>query len=306
MSGMENKLIKYYEEASIASVKEEKDSKGYYDYEKMFRSFCCPKKNDCRKACCKEYRPSDNGPKFLFSPRTECAPVSQHYAERQYGNLSIPRIVVVSLSVPKPELKPDCSDAESQPFSLHPDSHWRGTTTTVRSLLDPFVCLAPAEGYRSTEIIDKLFVHVRTGKCFSNAGGPEQEPHQLYKNCGGYLRKEVSILEPDVIVTQGGPAHDMSEKYVFDESAREPPKRVGGIADSIARIVHLREDNRKVYWLRSRFPGGRWCRRGRYPFYSPNHAGPRIDSESHIEGAKLKNLVLYGRDIKKFMDKEER
>ena len=69
-------------------------------------------------------------------------------------------------------------------------------------------------------------------------------------------------------VSQGGPAHNMSEKYVFDESARNPPKRVEGIAksNSIARMVHLRDDDRKVYWLRSRFPGGLWCRRGRYPF----------------------------------------
>ena len=306
MSEMQTKLNDYYEEDNIAPVKRKTHSNGDYDYDEMFRSFGCPKKDSCRNACEKAYERSNGDTGFLFSPRTECIEVSQHYAEREYDNRCIPRIVVVSLSVPKPELKSDCSDAESKPFSLHPDSHWRGTTTTVRSLLDPFVCLAPAEDYRSTEIIEKLFVHIRTGKCFSNAGGPTREPDRLYKNCGCYLRKEVSILEPDVIVTQGGPAHNMSEKYVFDKSARNPPKRVKCIANSIARIVHLRKDDRKVYWLRSRFPGGLWCRRGRYPFYSPNHSGPRIDSESHIEGAKLKNLVIYGKDIKKFMDEEER
>lgn len=305
MSEMKNKLIKYYEEVRVASVREVIGSNGCYDYDEMFSSFGCPKKYCCRNACKKAYKCSNGGTDFLFSPRTECIPVSQYYAERKYEGHHIPRIVVVSLSVPEPTLKPEPEQAEGQPFSLHSDSHWRGTTTTVRSLLDPFVCLAPAEDYRSIGIIEKLFVHVRTGKCFSNAGGPEREPDQLYKNCGGYLRKEVSILEPDVIVTQGGPAHDMSEKYVFDKGAKTPA-RVKGITNSIAHIVHLREDNRKVYWLRSRFPGGLWCRKGRYPFYSPDHAGPRIDSEGHIVGAKLKNLVLYGRDIKKFMDKEER
>lgn len=302
MNEMQNKLNEYYKEASITSVKEVKDENGCYDYEKMFSSFCCPKKDSCREACRAEYRPSDEDPKFLFSPRTECIKVSQYYAERKYKDHLIPRIVVVSLSVPKPELKPE---RESKPFSLPPRSHWRGTTTTVRSLLDPFIELKPAKDDESTRIIGEFFVHVRTAKCFSNVGGSNEEPAQLYKNCGDYLSKEVSILRPDVIVTQGNRAHDMSKKYVFDKDAKKTAaKEVENIpiANSIARIVHLKEGNRKVYWLRSYFPGSLAYHR----FYSPNHAGPRIDSESHIEGAKLKNLVFYGKDIKKFMDVEER
>lgn len=299
MSEIQNNLNTYYEEASIASVKEVLDSEGCYDYEKMFRSFCCPKKDSCREACRAEYRPSDGDPRFLFSPRTECIPVSPYYAEREYEGHHIPRILIISLSVPKPDIKREESEPKWNP-------HWRGTTTTVRSLLCPFICLEPAgdnPADESTKIIEKLFVHVRTGKCFSNANGSDQEPGQLYKNCGDYLSKEVSILKPDVVVTQGGPAHDMSEKYVFDKDARETPvKEVEDIADSdsIARIMHLKEDNWKVYWLRSRFPTFR------AGFYSLNHAGPKIDSESHIAGAKRKNLVLYGKDIKTFMDMEGR
>ena len=41
---MQNKLNRYYEEASIASVEEVKDGNDYYNYEKMFSSFRCPKK----------------------------------------------------------------------------------------------------------------------------------------------------------------------------------------------------------------------------------------------------------------------
>ena len=289
MSEMQNELNRYYEEVGIASVRKETRN-DCYDYDKMFRSFCCPKKACCRDACEKAYK-KDTG--FLFSPRTEGVEVSQCYDEREYKGHRIPRIVVISLSVPKPELKPNPAPPKWNP-------HWRGTTTTVRSLLDPFIDLKPAEGRtdKSTKIIEKLFVHVRTGKCSSNVGGTSQEPHQLYKNCGVYLSKEVSILKPDVIVTQSNTVHDMSKKYVFEKGAER--RRIGDI-DSIVRIVHLKEGNRKVYWLRSYFPGGRAHRW----FYSPNHAGPKIDSESHIEGAKLKNLVLYGQDIKKFMEERK-
>lgn len=293
MNEMENKLKKYYEEVGIASVKEVEDSKGNYDYEKMFDSFCCPNKDACREVCEKAYNSSD---RFLFSPRTQEATVSQSYIKKKYKGHRIPRIVVVSLSTPKPVPKPE--QVESKPFSLNP--HWRGTTTTIRSLLDPFYrCLDPVADKKSQEIIEELFVHVRTAKCFSNVGGTRQEGGQLYKNCGGYLRREVSILKPDVVVTQGGPAHWQAEEHVFDENAKKTEvEEVEGIAKSIARIVRLKKDNRRVYWLKSYFPYGR--------FYSANHAGPKIGCESHIVGAKLENLVRYGRDIKKFMDEEGR
>ena len=292
MNEMQNELNRYYEEVGIASVRKETRN-ACYDYDKMFRSFCCPKKACCRDACKKAYR-KDTG--FLFSPRAEGVEVSQCYEEREYKGHRIPRIVVISLSVPKPELKPNPAPPKWNP-------HWRGTTTTVRSLLDPFIDLKPAEGRtdESTKIIEKLFVHVRTAKCCSNVGGKNEEPRQLYKNCGGYLSKEVSILEPDVIVTQGNAAHCMSKQYVFDEGAKKTtPKKVEDIANSIARIVHLQEGNGKVYWLRSHFPYG--------SFYSANHAGPAIVSGSdgvEKRGKKRKNLVLYGKDIKKFMEERK-
>ena len=288
MNEMENKLKKYYEEVGIASVKEVEDSKGKYDYEKMFDSFGCRKKDDCRDACRNAYKPSAKDKEFTFSPRTERVKVSQYYSEKKYKGHSIPRIVVVSLSASKP-MKKKPEEVKAFP----PNPHWRGTTTTIRSLLDPFYrCLDPVADKKSQEIIEKLFFHVRTAKCFSNANGTGQEPAQLYKNCGGYLSKEVSILEPDVVVTQGDAAHYMAAQHVFENVE---VGKVKGIANSIER---LKEDNRRVYWLKSYFPYGR--------FYSANHAGPKIGCESHIVGAKLENLVRYGRDIKKFMDEEGR
>ena len=303
MNEMQCKLNTYYKGASIKSVKGVIDREGYYDYEKMFDSFCCPNKDDCREACKLDYERKHSGEdgdtKFLFSPRTkesEGAIVSPYYSEKKYKGHRIPRIVVVSLSASEPMRKPE----EGKSFSLNP--HWRGTTTTIRSLLDPFVDLAPAGDWsdESTKVIKELFVHVRTAKCFSNVGGPGQEPNLLYENCGEYLSKEVSILKPDVVVTQGVPARLQAEKHVFDENARNTKvEEVEGIADSIARIVRLKEDDWKVYWLRPDFPNPRT------KFYS-EHAGKKVDSESHIAGAKRENLVRYGRDIKKFMDEEGR
>ena len=157
MNEMESKLNTYYEGASIKSVKGVTDSKGYYDYEKMFDSFGCPNKDDCRNACKHAYerKRSGGGTKFLFSPRTEeseGSTVSQYYSEKKYKGHRIPRIVVVSLSASEPmEKKPE--QVEGKPFYLPRKSHWRGTTTTVRSLLDPFIELKPAEDEESLRII---------------------------------------------------------------------------------------------------------------------------------------------------------
>ena len=276
MNEMQRELNEYYENIGITPVP-------VGTLNNMFGNFCCSKKWDCRNAC----QQASQNAGFRFFPRTEGVTVSQYYKERKYKGHCIPRIVVVSLSAPMLNLSSTTGSNTLKP-------HWRGTTTTVRSLLHPFIELDPAGNARdqSTNIIEQLFVHLRTAKCCSNAGGSRPEPDQVYENCGPYLSKEVSILKPDVIVTQGDKAHYQSEKHIFDKNAKKTAvQSVQGIANSIARIVNLKEGNWSVYWLRSHFPYGR--------FYSSRHAGPKIDPEV---GAKLKNLVRYGKKIKKFME----
>ena len=121
MNEVQSKLNTYYEGASIEPVKGVTDREGYYDYEKMFDSFCCPKKDCCREVCEKAYKPSPKNEKFIFSPRTQGVKVSQYYIEKKYKGHRIPRIVVVSLSTPQPVLKQP-EQAESESFSLRPYS----------------------------------------------------------------------------------------------------------------------------------------------------------------------------------------
>ena len=286
MSEMQRQLDHYYERVGISPVE---DSRG--DYDEMFSSFCCPKKDDCRKVCCKAYRPLDRDEKFTFSPRTEGVEVSRYYKDKKSRGDSIPRIVVVSLSAPMPSAEKE-SPSLTRPTPLN--THWRETLAMVRSLLHPFI--APEqfpepvenEESESKKIVEELFVHVRTAKCCSN--GSSQEHGQVYKNCGHYLSEELRILEPDVIVTQGDYAHDQSKEHVFDmDTAVE---KVECIANSIARIVNLREDNGEVCWLRTYHPRS-------WRFYC--QAGPKIDCESHVVGAKRKNFVCYGEHINRLM-----
>ena len=64
MNEIQYKLNQYYEEYSIAPVEEVRDGNGF-DYDKMFSSFRCPKKNSCRKACEKAYKERSGGTRDL-------------------------------------------------------------------------------------------------------------------------------------------------------------------------------------------------------------------------------------------------
>ena len=283
MSKMQKRLDQYYDDVGITPVTGR-------SYEGMFRRFRCPKKRDCRSACCPEGKEKSEG---YFSPRIEGVCVSKWYENGKYEGCRVPRIVVISLSVPKPESNGTGSES---PPEWNP--HWRGTTTTVRSLLHPFVELDPAgsRDAKSTEIIEGLFVHLRTAKCFSGLYGNRQEPWEVYENCGAYLTEEARILKPDVVVTQGHYAHEMAAKHVFEEGAGEKePENVRGIGTSIARIAGLKKNKRqRVYWLQSYFPYGRY-------FYSRKHAGAKVLGEKQVVGAMWTNLVLYGRAIESFL-----
>ena len=289
MTDMEKQLNQYYERVRIAPVSWSRD------LDEMFSAFQCKKKVDCREACRKAYQkasPQKEG--FRFEPRVEEVEgfdISPYYQARQYKGNHIPRIVVVSQSAPHPWEERDNKPAENSKTPLN--LHWRETLAMVRSFLHPFIASEnfpePARYWEdeSRKKIEKLFVHVRTAKCCSNAN----EPGKVYANCGGYLGEELSILKPDVIVTQGNKARDMAKQHAFN--AIEQVKGLD-LERPIAHIVNLKEGNQRVYWLR---------------LYLPNffkgfffQAGDKIDSESHVVGAKREHFVRYGEAIKEFIN----
>ncbi len=299
MNDMQKKIDQYYQKVGIAPV----NNTGNFD--KMFREFNCCKKDSCRCACYEDWNKAKD---FRFSPPTASSvKVSQYYKDRKYKGNPIPRIVVVSLSLPQPEGPPVQPKKEKK---LQKMQHWTETLAMVRSLLYHFVppekfpkpvtYWEDCKGNQERKKVEKLFVHVRTAKCCSNAQGSKQEPETVYENCGPYFTEELRILEPDVIITQGVPAHRAAERHAFDEDAKTTAtESVNGIDYSIARIVNLKLDNAwKVYWLSTYFPNNRTCYR--------YQAGPEIDSEQDGVGAMRKNLVRYGKEIKKFMDAQGR
>ena len=332
MNNIQKEIDQYYQRVGIAPL----GGYGYEKYKKKYHKketpeereeiirelyiarydeFTCETKKDCRCTC---YKASNRAENFLFSPHTDGIQVSQYYKDREYKGDHIPRIVVVSLSAPQPG-DPFVENSSSQGEKM--TLHWQETLPMVRSLLHHFIApenfpkpipnpIMSEDEKENKKIIEDLFVHVRTAKCCSNAGGGGQEHSKVYANCGVYLGEELRILEPDVIVTQGDFAHREAEKHVFENAKKTLADDVAGIVKvegskhDIARKVKLKKNNRNVYWLRTFFPTqNKFNHLGR-KFYP--QAGPEIDSERGKGGAMRKNFVRYGEEIKKFMDEQGR
>ncbi len=292
MNETQKRLNQYYECSGIAPVDSD------LCFEDRFEAFGCSKKCECRAACRQKKKDAD------FSPPTDGVCVSRYYEDRDFHGYSIPRILVLSLSPPQPKrnVKPDCPQGHLNP-------HWRETLGIVRSILHPFIgeeCFPEPVRYwderEKLAVIHDLFVHVRAAKCCSNANGKRQEPPRVYENCREYLSKELQILKPDVIITQGKYAHGVAVENAFQMVNRVSD--IDGIDPqrNVANIAHLRldrdaqaGDDHSVFWLKSYHPsyyGG---------FY--HQAGEKIDGERNEKGsAKRWNFVRYGEEIRKFIN----
>jgi uracil-DNA glycosylase len=105
--------------------------------------------------------------------------------------------------------------------------HWRETNALIGFLLG-----RPAMD---------AFAHVNAAKCTQNKpGNSEADPH-LFENCRGYLKRELSILQAKVIITQGLKAH----------AAFEPIAN----ATQIGKDRSITADG--ALWIRSYHPGAR-------------------------------------------------
>ena len=310
---MKEQLAQYYKDEKIEPVARS-------SYDEMFKEFRCPHKCACRKACLDAFcRAGNKKEDFLFQPHTNDPPtattiVSPYYQDRKYHGDCIPRIVVLSLSIPQPEKEQDNKPASNPKTPLNPDEHWSRTLVTVRSLLHPFIAPEkfPKPVYledKNKKEVEELFVHVRTAKCCSNFNKGRQEPSKVYANCGKYLGEELSILKPDVIVTQGNNAHREAKKHAFNIIGDEKVKDLGlehlialDFKPLIAHLVNLKENNQRVYWLKMIFPTLKWGHMKKWD----EQAGDPILSDvghdpKHEKYAKREHLVRYGEAIKEFL-----
>ena len=209
---MFQRLRRYYEDNGILST-----------------SFTCPHKEQC-SAGSQEF----TGPKSAF--------VSTGYEDK---SSNLPRILFLSLDSGDgdkndrnrlPEALRQQEEIERDVLALHKGKHWYRTHELawyIFKRFDPGIRLEDAKRH---------FAHANSAKCCMNNSGRKKANAILFRNCRKYLRGELEILSPDIIVTQG----DEAKKAVG--SFYEPLKCI----DKYATIIRM--NSRKVFWFHTYHP----------------------------------------------------
>lgn len=169
-----------------------------------------------------------------------------------------PRILVVSLdpgSYPQDEhSKPKTRMMESQ-ICREPRSkaelgssncHWYRTHEGVACLVNALAKEALAKEDKETITVNEAalwFAHTSVVRCCANLPSRRQAPREMFWSCRDYLRREIEILTPDIIWTQGGSAFDAMSwlaRYIEPATGNSltPPQKARRIRLNSATWVH--------------------------------------------------------------------
>ena len=209
---MLEKLEKYYR------------SRGIYS-----ESFDCRHFKSCSKGCQESFTQARSA--FVGS---------------QYELGTIPRLLIVSLDSGNGEDEqnkrtPYYMREEIESRGCPKGFHWVQTHKLAAALLKQF------ESEITFECVTPYFCHVNSAKCCMNNPGNKQANRVLFDNCREYLRGELEILKPDVIVRQG-------------QEAKRSLQQVFALGDRDHKFGDKRKptlDARTVLWITAYHPCAR-------------------------------------------------
>ena len=167
------------------------DLRRYYEAQGILATrFTC-----CHQADCSRGSASFTGPKSAY--------FGEHYEDAH--SLGLPRLLFVSLDSGSAG---SCAE-KRLPSAVWPpvteeslgrrNRHWYRTHELAACIVNRIrgTSMKPWEAA-------PYFAHTNSAKCCQNKLGRGQADGRLFKNCRPYLSRELAVLRPDVIVTQGG------------------------------------------------------------------------------------------------------
>ena len=128
------------------------------------------------------------------------------------------------------------------------NQHWYQTHNLVYQLIKPFkpdIRIEDAKHY---------FAHVNSAKCSVNNPQRAQAGDRLFKNCYRYVKGEIEVLEPDVIISQGDKAKQCVAA-LFDEIPY--PEKFAGNIDLPKEVKLIRARTNLILWLQLYHPNQR-------------------------------------------------
>ena len=183
----------------------------------------------------------------------------------RYG-IDYPKLVVVSLDPPSGENKKYTAShqrtteyvssiSETDNFEVERlNPHWAMTQIIIKDIITLFgyrgrkdtAIVVESYSGRLIENVSAFFAHVNVAKCSMNNPGRGQASQLVHEICSNsYLAEEISILEPDILITQGKTTNQILGKmlvgYPLEES--DLPK---------SEVITFRK--RSILWLPMHHP----------------------------------------------------
>ena len=129
----------------------------------------------------------------------------------------------------------------------HKNRHWYQTHVIA------WTFLRRLKSKLEIEDVKTLFAHTNSAKCSMMNKNHRQSHWRLFENCRPFIVKEVEILEPDVIVTQGNAARSVIEDGF--------PVKKEEAASEVCPFWTLDFGDKQALWFHTYHPsffGGYW------------------------------------------------
>ncbi len=136
-----------------------------------------------------------------------------------YIKNKLPRVLFVSLDPGSADKDPykraltvidNIEVVGDDPLSLPKGDHWQETHILAWMLLRRF---RPSLQFKK---VGSYFAHTNSAKCCQNNKGNAMASITMFNNCRKFLPKEIEILSPDILVTQGRMAQAVVESGIYN------------------------------------------------------------------------------------------
>ena len=203
---------------------------------------------------CPNYDACSNG-KPDFAKATEPT-IGADYIKNE-----LPRVLFVSLDPGSASHNPSerelvvikgLKDAGFNPSKNKKPPHWYETHILAWMLLREFrPCL-------QLKNIVSYFAHINSAKCCENNKGNAMAEYLLFENCKSFIPREIEILAPDVLVTQGNPAREVVERGIYENKTECYDRAVIldtiEVGNKIYKIYVIIIEERDVIWFHTCHP----------------------------------------------------
>jgi len=122
-------------------------------------------------------------------------------------------------------------------LSLHKHKHWYRTHELAWYIFKHF------KSDLKIEEAKKYFAHANSAKCCMNKAQRKKANAILFKNCRRYLRGELHILSPNILITQGNEAK---------EAICSLRDKITEHIDNFVSIIEL--NGKQIFWLHTYHP----------------------------------------------------